>query len=77
MAADKTEAMAKCGVILKQLWNTIPEARRLSKLSVRHAALERFEKHRVADTENFVRLVSTDKVQGALGMYIASLSAKK
>lgn len=51
-------------------------ARHLTKLQSRQALINRFQMEREADIDNAVQLIMAEKVQKALGTYLASLSKK-
>ena len=72
----REEAVAHCCDIIRTMNKTIPQAFYWTKLSTRHVALERFNRERSADVENFVNHVLSDALQTNLGNYLASLAKK-
>jgi 3,2-trans-enoyl-CoA isomerase len=76
LADSKEETMDKCRNMLGELLQSVPEARAMTKMLMRRQTIERFEKLRKEDLDNFVRMVQSDMVQNALGIYIQSLKKK-
>ena len=52
-------------------------ARHMAKMAVRGPMIDRLKHGRDADMDNFMGLITQDKVQAGLGMYLASLAKPK
>lgn len=77
VAANKTEAIAKCEKFLLKFQKIPSEARAATKLGLRGADIDKLIKTRDADIELFAVGVSNEKVQKSLGFYIRILKARK
>ena len=59
------------------IWKSIFSRWYLSKLQLRENFTEKLRAKRAEDTQNFVDLVMTDKMQNLLGKYLSSLKKNK
>lgn len=73
LAADKAEAIAKCEKFLGQFRKISPEARALTKLTLRSKAISELEESRDQDVQMFAFAVNMPQVQKGLGLYMESL----
>lgn len=77
VANDKAEAIAKCEAFLHRYNKVSPEARRLTKMAVRGADIERLATTREQDYEVFRNFVTGDKIQRDLGLFVKVLQARR
>jgi len=78
MVADKTEALAAAGSVVKQLMRIPSEARFNSKMMMRQAALEKLStpEQKQQDIDFFVNFINQPKIQKPLEAYLMALKAK-
>lgn len=76
-ASDKQDAINRCEKILLKHAKINPAARALTKKIFRGEAIERLEKNREPDFQQFWDLLTQKHVQKNIEMFIESLKAKK
>jgi Delta3-Delta2-enoyl-CoA isomerase len=77
IAADKTEALAKCEAFLARFRKIPPMARAITKQNFRNRDIQELEDNRTSDVDLFEAAVSNPKVQKSLEVYIEALKNKK
>jgi len=78
VVADKEEALAVAGGVVKQLMRIPSEARHNSKMMMRQAALDKLStpEQKQQDIDFFVHFINQDKIQKPLEAYLMALKAK-
>lgn len=74
---NQEEAVSECKKEILQQLQCVPMSWYLSKLQLRENFTEKLRAKRAEDTQNFVDLVMTDKMQNLLGKYLSSLKKNK
>lgn len=75
-ATDKADAISKCKDFIEKFDNIPPLARAVTKQRIRQGAIERLQKNRKADLDEFLSFLKHPKVQQSLEMYIQMLKMK-
>lgn len=77
VATDKQDALKRCEQFLLQFSKVSPDARALTKKSLRGKELTDLEDNREHDLQKFLFFVNSPKVQKGLELYLAALKSKK
>ncbi|CAB3382572.1 Hypothetical predicted protein [Cloeon dipterum] len=77
VASDKADAIAKSEKFLSQFAKIHPIARKLTKLNLRHSALEWMQENKELDLNIFISFVGQPIVQKSLEKYLEGLKAKQ
>ncbi|CAH2090947.1 unnamed protein product [Euphydryas editha] len=75
-ATDKADAISKCKDFIEKFDNIPPLARAITKQKIRQGPIERLQKNRKADLDEFLSYLKHPKVQQSLEMYIQILKMK-
>ncbi|XP_045450662.1 enoyl-CoA delta isomerase 1, mitochondrial-like [Melitaea cinxia] len=76
VATDKADAISKCKDFIEKFDNIPSLARAVTKQRIRQGAIERLQKNRKADLEDFLHYLNQPKIQQSLEMYIQMLKMK-
>lgn len=77
VANDKADAIKRCEKFLLQFAKISPDARALTKKSLRGKEIAALEDDREHDLQKFLFFVNSPKVQKGLEMYLEALKTKK
>lgn len=77
IATDKADALKRCENFLLQFAEVSPDARALTKRSLRGKDIAALEDDREHDLQKFLFFVNSPKVQKGLELYMEALKAKK
>lgn len=77
VATDKADAIKRCQNFLLQFTKVSPDARALTKKTLRGKDIADLEDNREHDLQKFLFFVNSPKVQKGLELYLEALKAKK
>ncbi|KAK3909936.1 Enoyl-CoA delta isomerase 1, mitochondrial [Frankliniella fusca] len=76
MVTNKAEAITEAQKFIAQFAKIPPLARKLTKESVRQEGIKYMEDNMIDDLQMFMDLVTQEKIQKGIGLYLASLKKK-
>lgn len=77
LATDKADAMAKCEKFLLNSQLASPQARALTKMSLRGPAIQKLIDTREFDFNRFHKVITEKKAQRNLGLFVAILKVRR